>query len=125
MQDRFLFEGTGNDQVDIVVRDFAHDSLGRITVSVMNRRIVRQLQTIKNRAELFRRLVSLLADVNQTQSRTETIPNSLRFGQNLFEAWRKCAGHRDLLVSGWIRHQAGQQSSAFALHSANGWLKDV
>ena len=59
---------TGDDKIDIVIRDRAQDSIGRISLAIMNRQIARQLQAPKYLLEPFCRLIGALPDVNQIQA---------------------------------------------------------
>src|SRR2546428_417423 len=81
----------------------------------MNRRIARQSQPSKYVLELLRRLVVALADINQTQIRSEPLANPACLRKHLLEARRERAGHRDLLGSGRVHHEPGQQSPALGI----------
>ena len=57
-------------------------------------------------------LVGPVANVDQAQIRAEPLTNSSRLGKHLLKARRECAGHGNLLVSGRIHHEPGQQCPA-------------
>src|SRR5438270_634597 len=67
MQRASFFQRAGNEKIDIVVRDRAQNSIGRISLTIMNWRIARQLQAPENVLKLLCCLVVPLADINQTQ----------------------------------------------------------
>ena len=108
MKRALFFQRAGNDKIDIVVRDRAQNSIGRISLTIMNWRIARQMQAPKNVLKPLCCLVVPLADINQTQIRAEPLANPARLGQHLLEARRERAGHCDLLVGRRIHHEPGQ-----------------
>src|SRR5256885_7855471 len=63
MKRGLLFQRTGDDKIDIVVRDGSQNSIGRVALTIMDRRITRQLQPSENFLELFFRLFAAFSDV--------------------------------------------------------------
>src|SRR5438874_12949132 len=65
MKRGLFFQCTGDDKIDVVLRDSSQNSIGRIALTIMNRRIARQLQPAEDFLKFFCRLVSSFADVDQ------------------------------------------------------------
>src|SRR5580704_5435472 len=91
MKGRLFFKRARDDKIDIVVRNRAQNSIRRISAAIVNRRICRQSQPAQNALKSLCRLIVAFADINQTQTGSKTVANSLRLRQYLFESRRKCA----------------------------------
>src|SRR5438874_1913320 len=115
MERTLFLQRAGDDKIDIVVGDCPQDSIGRVSLTIMDRRIARQLQPAKYFLEFLCRLVVPFADVDQAQICAEPLANSSRLGKHLLKARRECASDGNLLVGGRIHHEPEQQCPALRI----------
>ena len=100
---RFLFQGAGHNEVDLIGPGSFENRGRRIAFLIMNGRVRREVEFAERRAKFFNRRGIPFPDVNEMQLPAKAIANPFCFGQYLQETGRKRARHGHSPI-GWIDH---------------------